>query len=498
MSSIDRGRPLSDLGYMDLTKLCEILDFSNKWQELSKLMGFPEGDLKKVREAEELKKSPSQALIKMWEIYLHTILELFILLEKLAIYEGMEVIKSYVDPRFWRLIKKQNEEPRVRREPVPNTKLPNSNFDKTTEKAIVKTKGNSLVYSDENNVSHTLVEASKPQNQELRSRSLPAPIEREETPEEKLRKTVAGTLFIPFEQLVTATNNWHSNNVLGQGGFGTVYSGTWQATKVAIKKIKSDVREEQMKELITELHCSMYRHDNILTLYGFSVLENECCCLIYQYMPGGALDRRIKSRDPEKFLSWKTRIKIAIGVARGLQYLHNASYKPLVHGDIKSANILLDSSDEPRIGDFGLVREGPPRNDTHVTLTKVHGTECYLPDDFIRSKRLTVQVDTYCFGVVLFELAMGKHALVCTYSEDNTVQSIYLKYFVPKYPADKIMELKDWRVSGGDEEFVNLINIGKACTSKVRQERPLMMDVLKRLEEIPISVAERLSSVNLN
>ncbi|KAG8234857.1 hypothetical protein J437_LFUL013359, partial [Ladona fulva] len=98
-------------------------------------------------------------------------------------------------------------------------------------------------------------------------------------------------------------------------------------------------------------------------------------------------------------MSWVQRQNIARGTARGLQFLHTIGDKPLIHGDIKSANILLDQNFEARIGDFGLAREGPNNQYTHIKVSRVHGTRPYLPDEFLRSKQISTKVDTYSFGI---------------------------------------------------------------------------------------------------
>lgn len=139
-----------------------------------------------------------------------------------------------------------------------------------------------------------------------------------------------------------------------------MFPGTWKCTQVAIKRmeIKPD-ESEQLRQSITELRClNIYRHDNVLPIYGYSI-GGANPCLIYQYMPGGSLDGRLRTTDPELILDWPLRLNIAIGVARGLQFLHTnlVDGKPLVHGDIKSANILLDANNYPKIGDFGLARK---------------------------------------------------------------------------------------------------------------------------------------------
>lgn len=150
--------------------------------------------------------------------------------------------------------------------------------------------------------------------------------------------------------------------------------GTWKCTSVAIKRIeqRDDSPEEnniQLKQSITELHyLNAYRHDNVLPLYGYC-LSGPQPCLVYQYMPGGCLEQRLRVRDSQKQLNWEKRLYIATGTARGLQFLHTIGEKPLIHGDIKSANILLDQNDEPKIGDFGLAREGPQSDYTHIKVS---------------------------------------------------------------------------------------------------------------------------------
>lgn len=126
---------------------------------------------------------------------------------------------------------------------------------------------------------------------------------------------------ISYEELQRSTNNWDRNVILGRGGFGTVFKGTWKCTQVAIKRIEQrennpDAYSEQIKQSITELHClNAYRHDNVLPLYGYSIGGPQPC-LVYQYMPGGCLEHRLRVRDVSKVLKWSTRLDIAIGTAR--------------------------------------------------------------------------------------------------------------------------------------------------------------------------------------
>lgn len=134
-------------------------------------------------------------------------------------------------------------------------------------------------------------------------------------------EAAGGIPLIAYEDLKKSTNNWDPDTILGKGGFGTVYKGTWKCTKVAVKKIEyknasSQAYNEQIRQSTTELTClNMYRHDNILPLYGYSIGGPEPC-LVYQFMPGGSLDHRLRVRDLSKVLNWPTRLNIAIGTSR--------------------------------------------------------------------------------------------------------------------------------------------------------------------------------------
>lgn len=206
---------------------------------------------------------------------------------------------------------------------------------------------------------------------------------------------------VKFEELVQATENFSEDNKLGKGGFGSVYKGTWRHLEVAIKRIIGQT--EIPRDFLNELkYMNRFRHDNILALYGYSLNGNETC-LVYQLMTGGTLHDRLYSKNTDRYprLDWNERLNVMIGVANGLQFLH--ADKPLIHGDIKPANILLDKHLEPKLGDFGLGREG--RSDEDVEISKVLGTRPYLPEDFIRKKSLSPKVDVFSYGCVLFEVA---------------------------------------------------------------------------------------------
>lgn len=195
-------------------------------------------------------------------------------------------------------------------------------------------------------------------------------------------------------------------------------------------------------------------------------------------MPGGCLEHRLHVRDHNRVLKWPTRLSIAVGTARGLQFLHTIGEKPLIHGDIKSANILLDPCDTPRIGDFGLAREGPQTN--YVKVSRIHGTRPYLPDEFLRANKLSTKVDTYSFGVVLFEIATGLTA----YSVKR--ENKFLRDHVIDFEGD-LNELKDSRAPPeGEKIFEGLTAIGKMCVQTKATHRPEMVTVLTQLESVSV------------
>ncbi|RZF45921.1 hypothetical protein LSTR_LSTR008298 [Laodelphax striatellus] len=308
----------------------------------------------------------------------------------------------------------------------------------------------------------------------------------------------AFTPLINYQELEAATNNWDKAKILGKGGFGTVYRGTWKNTQVAIKRLMlqkdataEELVETQRQQSSKELkYLSSFRHDNILPLYGYSV-GGEAPCLVYQFLPNGSLEDRLRCRNNTKPLVWAQRLNIAIGTARGLNYLHSVFDKPLIHGDIKSANILLDQNFEPKIGDFGLAREGPMQQYTHMKVSKVYGTRPYLPEEFLRARKFSVKVDIFSFGVVLFEIATGLRAY------DEHRQEKYLYNHVRELGDEALHVLVDGRADADTSHTATgLMQLGKCCVHQRPGNRPLMPDVLQQLN-ILVDEREKLHKANI-
>ncbi len=245
---------------------------------------------------------------------------------------------------------------------------------------------------------------------------------------------------VEFDVLKSACRAFAPEGLLGKGGFGEVYKGRWNGQDIAVKRIIEGKRmasedfQTCFKQAITELQAMHnYPAENILTLLAISFSENLDTdpCLVYQYMANGSLSDRLKCRNGTAPLTWEQRSNVARGTAKGLVHLH-ALEPPIIHGDIKSGNILLDRHFEPRIGDFGLARGGA-KDETHRIVTTVKGTQAYLPEDYIRSKELAPAVDTFCYGILMFELVCGKSPSFKPIPEDPSqrIRDIMLEINTP-------------------------------------------------------------------
>ncbi|KAK9879088.1 hypothetical protein WA026_003901 [Henosepilachna vigintioctopunctata] len=469
-----------DLPYLEQRECCNILDENNLWVELATVhMKFDEDTIKVIKRKSQSGKSPTEFLFTLWGNQNHTVIELFMLLKQMEKYNVMEILKKFVMPKYHILIKpvacssKEIENVNSSRHTAPNVNL---------EQSVKILNVSRMDMNREVEISRENNESSVGEILNPKPRFQPVHYSRQTFSDISSVVESAGVIpQIPYEDLQRSTDNWNRFAILGKGGFGTVFKGTWKCTEVAIKRMEQkednpESHNEQMKQSITELRwLNACRHDNILPVYGYSI-DGPQPCLVYQYMPGGCLEHRLRVRDIAKVLTWPVRQSIAIGSARGLQFLHTNTDKPLIHGDIKSANILLDRNDIPRIGDFGLAREGPQSN--YTKISKIHGTRPYLPDEFLRGKKFSTKVDTYSFGVVLFEIATG----LASYSEKRTNK--FLRDHIVDYEGD-IMELKDPRAAGGDVFcFRRLIDIGKLCVNRKAKDRPEMVEVFKALEKI--------------
>ncbi|PWA45541.1 protein kinase-like domain-containing protein [Artemisia annua] len=241
---------------------------------------------------------------------------------------------------------------------------------------------------------------------------------------DKISSFAYDRLFRPYslDEIQLATQNFSENLVIGKGGFGSVYQGTivvnGENVYAAIKRLESS-SNQGAHEFWSEIQMlSKLRHCNLVSLIGYCNDDSEMI-LLYEYMTHRSLSDHLHTRGTN--LSWVQRIKISIGAARGLQYLHSgtSTQHGVIHRDVKSSNILLDEHFSAKISDFGLSKIGPRNPSGTYVNTHIKGTFGYFDPEYFLTGRLTPKSDVFAFGVVLFELLSGRVALAENLDDDK-------------------------------------------------------------------------------
>ncbi|XP_020554241.1 serine/threonine-protein kinase PBS1 isoform X2 [Sesamum indicum] len=222
-----------------------------------------------------------------------------------------------------------------------------------------------------------------------------------------------------YRELATATNNFRKESFIGEGGFGSVHKGKLRSGQiVAVKQLNHSGLQGDKEFLVEVLLLSLLRHPNLVNLIGYCA-EGEQRLLVYEFMPFGSLECRLHDLKPHlQPLDWNTRMKIAAGATKGLNFLHNEANPPVIYRDLKSSNILLDEGFHPKLSDFGLAKFGPNDDRSHVS-TRVMGTHGYCAPEYASTGKLTMKSDVYTFGVVLLELITGRRPLDMTRGDEK-------------------------------------------------------------------------------
>lgn len=211
------------------------------------------------------------------------------------------------------------------------------------------------------------------------------------------------------EEVLIATNSFKDSELLGHGAFGSVYYGVLREQEVAIKKMKATKTKEFQVEM--KVLCKVH-HTNLVELIGYAASEDELF-LVYEYAHNSSVSSHLHDPSSKGYtpLSWNARVQIALDAAKGLEYIHEHTKPQYVHRDIKTSNILLDNNFRAKISDFGLAKLVGKVGEGEASATRIVGTFGYLAPEYLRDGHATTKSDVYAFGVVLFELISGKHAI---------------------------------------------------------------------------------------
>ncbi|KAM7529508.1 hypothetical protein LguiB_032918 [Lonicera macranthoides] len=293
--------------------------------------------------------------------------------------------------------------------------------------------------------------------------------------------------------LKSATSNFKATTVLGVGGFGTVYKGwvdekTLEPTKlgtgmiVAIKKLNPESMQG-FQEWQSEVNfLGRLSHPNLVKLLGYCCEERDLL-LVYEFLQKGSLENHLFRRGSTvEPLSWVLRLKIALGAARGLAFLHG-SEKEIIYRDFKASNILLDTNYNAKISDFGLAKLGPAGGKSHVS-TRVMGTYGYAAPEYIATGHLYVKSDVYGFGVVLLEMLTGLRALD---TKRPTGRHNLIEWAKPLLPYKrKLKTIMDPRIEGqySLKAALQAAELTLNCLEQDPRKRPSMKEVVHALEQI--------------
>lgn len=307
---------------------------------------------------------------------------------------------------------------------------------------------------------------------------------------EDLSISLAGSNLHVFTlaELKVITQSFSSSNFLGEGGFGAVHKAFiddklrpgLQAQPVAVKNLDLEGLQGHREWLTEVIFLGQLRHPHLVKLIGYCC-EEEHRLLVYEYMPRGSLENQLFRRYSVS-LPWSTRMKIALGAAKGLAFLHEAE-KPVIYRDFKASNILLDSDYTAKLSDFGLAKDGPEGDDTHVS-TRVMGTQGYAAPEYVMTGHLTSMSDVYSFGVVLLELLTGRKSV--DKSRPQREQSL-VEWARPMLnDARKLGRIMDPRLEGQYSETGarKAAALAYQCLSHRPKQRPTMSTVVKTLEPL--------------
>ncbi|KAM7462745.1 hypothetical protein LguiA_030866 [Lonicera macranthoides] len=301
-------------------------------------------------------------------------------------------------------------------------------------------------------------------------------------------------------EILLATHNFSNELVLGRGGFGKVYKGVIDngTVTVAIKRL-NEMSKQGAREFWNEIEMlSKFRHSHLVSLIGYCNTGKEMI-IVYEYMVHGTLADHLHTKGTNgsrstSTLSWVQRLKICIGAARGLDYLHTGTgvIERVIHRDVKSSNILLDENWAARISDFGMSKIGPANTTVTLVSTNVKGTFGYLDPEYFLTCKLTRKSDVYSFGVVLFEVLCGRPVIDSRLDHEQRGLAGWAQQNMKEGTLNQII---DPRLTGQilPDSLKTFAQIADQCLHMFSKNRPTMAEVVVSLE-LALALQERVDS----
>lgn len=282
-------------------------------------------------------------------------------------------------------------------------------------------------------------------------------------------------------ELAKATDNYDDCQKLGEGGFGCVYKGVLpDNTQLAVKKFKGVDKAQMNEEFQHEIGMVLrVNHKNVVKLLGLC-LQTKVPLLVYEFISNGTLFHHIHDRKSQLLRTWTDRLRVATETALALEYLHSLANPPMIHGDIKTVNILLDEDGTAKIADFGAsVLISPGQTDI---ATKIQGTFGYLDPEFLMTGILTVKSDVFSFGVALVELMTGQkpNSNAKSGEKRNVVQD-----FISSLENNHLFKILDFEAAEEELEDIELVaELAKRCVNSSGVKRPSMKEVSDELSRL--------------
>ncbi|KAL8149505.1 PTI1-like tyrosine-protein kinase At3g15890 [Apium graveolens] len=303
----------------------------------------------------------------------------------------------------------------------------------------------------------------------------------DEKVEEGISSPVDGPWRIfTYKELNVATNGFSEEHKLGEGGFGSVYWGkTSDGLQIAVKKLKSMNSKAEMEFAVEVEVLGRVRHKNLLGLRGYCA-DADQRLIVYDYMPNLSLLSHLHGQfATDVQLDWKKRMKIAIGSAEGLVYLHHEVSPHIIHRDVKASNVLLDSNFEPLVADFGFAKLIPD-GVSHMT-TRVKGTLGYLAPEYAMWGKVSESCDVYSFGILLLEIFTGRKPIE---KLPGGVKRTITEWVEPLITKGKFKDIVDPKLRGNFDEnqLKQCINAAAMCVQSEPEKRPTMKEVAELLK----------------